>query len=530
LEELLKPPHEPVFTIKEVIKVADQLSNALAHCHNLDVKHGDIKSNNVKFNKHTSNYVLLDFGLAALSDEQRRTSLRHAGAIEFMAPEQSEGLVLFQSDVYGFGIILFELLAGVVPFPLHDKGESARNMVMVAHLEKAPPDLRELRRQNLPNSWSDNKRKIEMQVPEWLVSMIYRCLRKKPAERFSNGNELHEYIVLNSTVTNSSNTWSSDQLMILQQQNQQLQREKDQLQQTLLKYQQEAKIKEQQLQTLQTENDTYSSKKKGISVGVFIATIIALLTLGGVVYILANRFNDEPTNNTVTDPAKKREVIARYKVLSAKANFYDEPDESTVPRKAFISYGDPVNALDEKNGFIYTEFTNSRAQVTRGWLRKQDLALPDEWTRQNNLRRTKPADEIYKEQLKRAADLVERDDIDEALAIYKPLVDKEVPEAMYQYGNLALQDQNTEIDCARGIELINKASDKGYMPAKTTLGFLLLLAENRTWLSMNNYGRCEYQKDVQKALVLLKAAAAAGDDAAKQLLNQYYTSNPEPNQ
>lgn len=75
LEELLKEPHEPVFSIKEVIKVAEQLSCALAHCHRVEVKHGDIKSNNVKFNLHTGNYVLLDFGLAVMSDEQRRTSL-----------------------------------------------------------------------------------------------------------------------------------------------------------------------------------------------------------------------------------------------------------------------------------------------------------------------------------------------------------------------------------------------------------------------------------------------------------------------
>ena len=150
MEELLKPPNDPVFTIKEAIKVAEQLSNALAHCHKLDVKHGDIKSNNVKFNKHAGNYILLDFGLAAMSDEQRRTSLRHAGAIEFMAPEQSAGQLFFQTDVYGFGVILFELLAGRVPFPLTDNSESARNMVMVAHMESQPPDLKELRRQNLP--------------------------------------------------------------------------------------------------------------------------------------------------------------------------------------------------------------------------------------------------------------------------------------------------------------------------------------------------------------------------------------------
>jgi len=60
LAELLKPPHEAIFTIKEVIKVADQLASALSHCHSVGVKHGDIKSNNVKFNIHSGNYVLLD--------------------------------------------------------------------------------------------------------------------------------------------------------------------------------------------------------------------------------------------------------------------------------------------------------------------------------------------------------------------------------------------------------------------------------------------------------------------------------------
>src|SRR4051794_17326798 len=56
LEELLKPPHDPVFTIKEVLRVADHLSNALAHCHKVGVRHGDIKSNNVKYNASTGNY------------------------------------------------------------------------------------------------------------------------------------------------------------------------------------------------------------------------------------------------------------------------------------------------------------------------------------------------------------------------------------------------------------------------------------------------------------------------------------------
>lgn len=286
LEELLKPPHDPIFSIREVIKVADQLSNALAHCHKVSVKHGDIKSNNVKFNIRSGNYVLLDFGLAVMSDEQRRSSLRHAGAIEFMAPEQNDGEMLFQTDVYSFGVILFELLAGVVPFPLLDNGETSRNTVMVSHMETPVPDILELRRKHLPANWPQDKKSSEMQVPEWILAIIAKCLEKKPEDRFKDGVELHEAVISHSTMAVKGPADDAESVAVLQS-------EVNRLNALVLQYQEAAKTPGlAAIQEVDRDARMHDRDRSDVSISrpVFITLLILLAGLGVfAAYSLFNR-------------------------------------------------------------------------------------------------------------------------------------------------------------------------------------------------------------------------------------------------
>lgn len=433
LGELLQAPNDPVFSIQELIKVANQLSNALAHCHKVGVKHGDIKSNNVKFNAHTGNYILLDFGLAIMSDEQRRTSLRHAGAVEFMAPEQNEGQMFFQSDVYSFGVILYELLAGSVPFPLNDRGETARNKVMLSHMEETPPNVLEVRRKNLPQSWSAERREIQMKVPVWVLEVIAECLQKDPSRRFKDGVELQKNIIYNYTAENGSSEVLAKRYNVLEKENRDL-KEK------LLIYESRDRSQNHPIPTHYVNPDVVSLSKP-VYYGILLC-LLGLIAFSAYSYYnrtpiiqdsqLADSVEavrrdsvsiteepkqkakddfdkqiraiidsvqnadsnsavgkdqsepvaEEPQATQTTDPLPSsndnenggNQRSGKYTLSATRAYFYDDSNERSRRNSFLAKWNSPeLTAIDEKNGFIYVEFFTINGEITKGWLRKRDL-------------------------------------------------------------------------------------------------------------------------------------------------------------
>jgi len=405
LEKLLMPPHNPIFTIHEVIKLAEQLANALAHCHRVGIKHGDIKSNNVKFNNETGNYVLLDFGLAIMSDEQRRTSLRHAGAVEFMAPEQHDGEMFFQTDIYSYGVILYELLAGTVPFPLINKNESSRNQVMLSHMEAQVPDLIGLRRNRLPESWDTEKKKKEMHVPQWLLEVIKTCLEKSPEKRYANGAALQDAIIYRGGEFIAPLEVISKPEPF---------------------YQKEVK-------TITAPTDEISLSKPVFGIMILSIIILSMLSVYGFFMkdnemkksILADSTSTANVDTTTTKPlnhidttvqvqpvaidtvaqkaeidslkkeyeeqmaasAKKAEeaklkeagtVIVsegkKYQLPKGTVYFYDAAN-ANASRNGVLGLWNNAkfNVIEEDNGFIYVTHTNKDGQTTKGWLNKNDL-------------------------------------------------------------------------------------------------------------------------------------------------------------
>jgi tetratricopeptide (TPR) repeat protein/tRNA A-37 threonylcarbamoyl transferase component Bud32 len=163
--------------IAEVVSILRDVSRALAYAHEHGVVHRDIKPDNVLLSGHTA--VVTDFGIAkaiaAAAAGPTGTTLTQLGTAvgtpAYMAPEQAAGdpATDHRADIYAFGCMAYELLAGRPPFaglPPHK--------LLVAHMSEAPAPLTEFR----PDS------------PPALTALVMQCIAKDPAARPASATEL----------------------------------------------------------------------------------------------------------------------------------------------------------------------------------------------------------------------------------------------------------------------------------------------------------------------------------------------------
>ncbi|MCR4959523.1 MAG: protein kinase [Prevotella sp.] len=158
---------------------------------NYRVVHNDLHSDNIMRRDYDGHYVLLDFGLAIQKGKCVKSSSRRDGALEYQSPEKLDdpkpndpvdASKLPQSDVYSLGILMFEILAGRVPFPLKDDSIPSLNHVRNAHLHQDPPSIEPLRCAAFETAHPGKT--YQRDYPEWLEQMIRKCLEKDWHKRY----------------------------------------------------------------------------------------------------------------------------------------------------------------------------------------------------------------------------------------------------------------------------------------------------------------------------------------------------------
>jgi eukaryotic-like serine/threonine-protein kinase len=160
----------PVKTVGEGIGYAVQIGEALHEAHGKGVVHRDIKSDNIMLNSR-GQVKVMDFGLAKIKGSLKLTrSSSTVGTLAYMAPEQIRGEEVDpRSDIFSFGVVLFEMLTGAFPF----KGEHEA-AVMYSVLNEEPEPLE----------------KYRADAPQALSALIQRCLEKDPADRYQHADDL----------------------------------------------------------------------------------------------------------------------------------------------------------------------------------------------------------------------------------------------------------------------------------------------------------------------------------------------------
>jgi eukaryotic-like serine/threonine-protein kinase len=154
----------------EAANYADQVLSALSYAHKQNVIHRDIKPANMMLTPH-SVVKLMDFGIARSSVDGSLTSTGTTlGSLNYMPPEQVRGEAAdARSDIYSFGVSLYEMLTGKLPF----KGDSQYSL-MTAHLNQTPVEPITLR--------SD--------LPTGLNEIIMMAIAKDPASRFQSADAI----------------------------------------------------------------------------------------------------------------------------------------------------------------------------------------------------------------------------------------------------------------------------------------------------------------------------------------------------
>src|SRR6202050_471469 len=137
LEKVIK--EQRPFSLAEKLNIITQVCEGLGYAHQRQIIHRDVKPGNVVV-LNDGGGKIVDFGIAQLGNERFTQTGQVIGSLYYMSPEQIQGLDIdARSDIYSTGVLLFEFLAGVLPFQGKDPTSTLAKI-----LQEPPPSLSNL--------------------------------------------------------------------------------------------------------------------------------------------------------------------------------------------------------------------------------------------------------------------------------------------------------------------------------------------------------------------------------------------------
>ncbi|WP_304681217.1 Stk1 family PASTA domain-containing Ser/Thr kinase [uncultured Clostridium sp.] len=168
LKELIVENGKLNYTVS--IGIATQIAKALECAHKNNIIHRDVKPQNILVTE-SGMVKVTDFGIAKSSTSATITNTTTImGSAHYLSPEQAKGTFIdLRSDIYSLGIVLYEMVTGILPF-------DAESPVTIAlkHIQSEPID----------------PKKYAPSIPDGLNNLIIKCMSKEPINRYQNCREL----------------------------------------------------------------------------------------------------------------------------------------------------------------------------------------------------------------------------------------------------------------------------------------------------------------------------------------------------